>query len=585
MVTPPFSIWSRSMVARMLLPVVVMLGMVCLLALVGLGARQRIFRAHGAVEQTQEIRIDLIEARSLSRSLQRDTLNLALERDAKEIGIIHAKFVSRSAKMRATLMALARNPRFDGGDRRAPFFADQRAVLDRLAAAAALAQRGDRAAALTMFRLQVRPAERAASAIADALIDDQEGIVAARLSDAAHLERQTLIIEGLASLTLFALAASATVFIVRRTIARPLADIERAMERLAGGDTEGRTPHADRRDEIGRMARAIEVFRAAAVEREALQAERADLLKAEILREREEEQRKRAADETSRRRSTRLGASADRLELGAAEALAELRLSARNLSSAAADLNGHSAAVNRDLVAVRLAVSRAVDGATDIAAATDQFMTVLGDASAGTRRSADLSADAAAQASALSRHMRRVQNDAQRIGTVIDLIGGIAKRTNLLALNATIEAARAGPAGQGFAVVASEVKALARQTAQATGDIADQIGKMQLAATNADQGLTEIAAVITAIAEGTEKLAAGIAEQAVQGSLISRNVNGAAADLDIISGRVADVAAIAGSVDLLAGTLRDDAATVESSAKSIDGLLSNFFGQLHELQD
>ncbi len=576
-----FTFWSRSMAARMMVPVLVMLGLVCLMAMVAFGARERMARATSAVENAQEVRVALVEIRSLSRSLQRDALNLALEQDPKELGIIESKFAHRSDEMRRMLRALANNPAFDGGEHRRSFFADQMTVLARLANSAGQAVEGHRVAALLTFRQQVRPAERAASAIADSLIADQERLVIDRLAEASAVERRELWLAGIASLILFALAAGATLLIVRRTIARPLIDIERAMERLASGDTHGRTPHVDRHDEIGRMARAIEVFRAAAVEREALQAERADLLKAEMVRAQEEERRKRDAEAANMRRSSHLSSSAAQLEAGAAEALADLRLSARQLSSVSAELNGHSAAANRDLGAVRSAVARAVDGATDIAAATDQFMTVLHDASGSTRRSADLSADAAAQAQTLSQLMQRVQADAQRIGTVIDLIGGIAKRTNLLALNATIEAARAGSAGQGFAVVASEVKALARQTAQATDEIADQIGRMQLAANDAGQGLAEIAAAIGAIAEGTEKLAAGISDQAEQGRLISRNVNGAAADLDIISGRIADVADVANSVDILAAKLREDAALVANSAHSIDESLSKFFGQLH----
>ena len=314
MLMPQFTIFSRSMVARMMLPVVLMLGLVCLLGLVSLSARERLLQARDTVERSQRVQIELIEVRSLSRSLQRDALNLLLERDPRELAIIHAKFAGRSGEMRGTLRTLLHNPAFDGGARRQPFFRNQLIVLDRLAATARQAERGDHGTALATFRRQVRPAEREASAIADALVASQEVIVAALLRDATGLEQREKLVGFSASLILFALAAAAALAIVRRSIARPLFDIERAMDRIASGDTQGRTPHIDRADEIGRMARAIEVFRIAALERASLETAHANLRTAELRRELEQEQQKHAADEADAARSRLLGAAAKTLK-------------------------------------------------------------------------------------------------------------------------------------------------------------------------------------------------------------------------------------------------------------------------------
>lgn len=576
------TLWPRSMVARLMVPVALMLCLVCLLGLVSLGTRSRLQAARAAVDRSELVRVDLIEVRSLSRSLQRDALNLLIEKDPHELAIIHGKFANRSREMRALLTLLVGNPAFEGGRYRAVYLRSQAIVLDRLGAVAAAVTRGNRPAALDSFRNQVRPNERIASRVADALVSEQDAIVTRLHQRSRDLERQELLVSLLASIILFSLAATATLVIVRRSIVGPLADIEAAMDRIAAGDTDGRTPHVERQDEIGRMARAIEVFRASVLERAHLQAESARLQTLDVRRALERAQAERAAEEAEATRSRAVGESAAALEQHAAEALALLHASARQLSATSAELTGHSATATRELGEVSSAVTRAAGGATDIAAATNQFMTALGQSSENTRLSADLTAEATAQVAVLADQMAQVQQNARTVGNIVDLIGGIAKRTNLLALNATIEAARVGEAGKGFSVVAGEVKTLAAQSARATGEIAAKVATMQGAAQHAGDSLARIGAMIAEIASGSSVLAATIDEQAQSGKIINHNVTGAASDLDAIGDRVADVSAAATGVDGLARQVRADARRVEESAVAIDRALSLFFAQLHK---
>ncbi len=568
------------MVARLMVPVAIMLGLVFMLGLIGLGTRGRVQAARDAANVAQVVRIHLVEMRSLSRSLQRDALNLLLEHDPRERAIIHRKFATRSDQMHAQLAQLVRNPAA-GLTPRSRYIRSQAVVLDRLAIVAAAASNGGQARAWAIFRSDVRPNERIASRIADTLIDEREAKVERLFRHAYDLERQEVTISVLASLVLFSFAACGTVLIVQRTIVRPLLDIERTMAAIAGGNAEGRTPHGERGDEIGRMSRAIEVFRASVVERERLQAEAGRQRIAEAQRERQIEIGRRSFEDAEAERNRIVRQAATTLEDEIADVLAAMRGSANQLSATSGDLEDHSTAATRELGDVGVAVRRAIDGATDIAAATTQFMGAIRQSSDSTRRTADLSAQVASRAANLADDMTGVQDDARAIGAIVGLIGSIAARTKLLALNAAMEAARVGDAGKGFAVVAGEVRMLATQTADATDEIAHQINGMQRGTEAASIGLTQIREMVEEMARGADGLASSIGEQAQSGQTINRNVDGAAGDLDLIGRLVTNVSVATRGTAGMASQVRTDSQQVEDSASSIDGALSRFFGQLH----
>jgi methyl-accepting chemotaxis protein len=571
----------HSMVARLMLPVLVMLCLVALLGLISLGTSSRLQSARNALDRSAHFHLDLIEARSLSRSLQRDALNLILEKDRRELTIIHAKFTDRSVEMRRLLRTLVRSPGFDTARQRTAYLHTQAVVLDRLSAVAAASARGDDAGALRTFRTQVRPNERIASRRADALIAEQGALVTQLLVRSRDLAHEGLMVSLVASVLLFALAAATTFLIVRQTVVRPLGDIEAEMERVAAGDVDGKTPHVGRHDEIGRMARAIEIFRSSMSERARLQAAAAMQARRDAERTLDHARATRAADAADAARDRSIRIAADTLERHTADALEHLRSSALQLSGASNQLAGHSAHATHELRAVSDAVSRAVGGAADIAVATNQFMVALGQSSARTRQSAELSAEATADVTVLGEQMDLVQDNAHSVGAIVDVIGAIAKKTNLLALNATIEAARVGEAGKGFSVVAGEVKTLAGQSARATDGIAERIATMQTASRLANDSLKRIGGRIADIATGSGILAVTIEEQAQSGTIINRNVTGAASDLGGVNARVADVATATADVERWAFQVRADAQKVEESAAAIAGALAAFFDQLH----
>jgi methyl-accepting chemotaxis protein len=584
MATFPSAPWHRSLTWRLLAPVGLMLLLVGMLTAVSIGTRSRLHRAYEAESASQEIKMALVEIRSVSRSLQRDALNLLTESDPAELGVIHEKYRTRLREMRESLGSLKRESGFADPARQAAYFASQRVVLNGLTSVEALAGRGDRNDALDTFRHYVRPSERAASRIADRLIAEQSSRVVAMRRRTDRVERQEVVASSLASLLLFAAAAAATIVITRRAILVPLSDIEVAITRVADGETEGKTPHTGRADEIGRMARAIEVFRASVRERENLREEREIRSVADARAAGEREQARRRDDRAVAARSAALASSAQVLEAEIGDALQSLRSFSSKLAEASHDLTSHSAVARQSMDEVAAAVARAVSGVTDIAAATDQFTTAIGESSDRTTRSAGLSADAAQQSVVLAAKMERVDGAASSIGEVVNLIAGIAKQTNFLALNAGIEAARGNFVDSTFHVIAGEVKQLAGQTAQATKGVAGQIVELQHVASDAGESLHLIKQTIADMARESDLIAASIAEQADSGRTINRNLTGAAADLDLIDGRVQEVAAVTVEIDALARQVSTDAVTLDAASAAIDQALSAFFAKLEAVR-
>lgn len=585
MVLPLFAPWHRGLTIRLLTPVGLMLLLVVMLTGVGIGTRMRLHRAYDAENASQEVRMSLIELRSISRSLQRDALNLLIETDRDELGVIQGKYHERMQEMRAGLASLSHRNGFADPKRRASYFESQRAVLNRLAMVEALIGRGDRERALQTFRHDVRPNERAASKIADRLITAQSDRVMALRRRTDSVEWQELVVSSLAGLMLFAAAAAATILITRRAVIAPLSDIEVAISRVADGETASETPHTNRMDEIGRMARAIEVFRASMRDRERLRLEREARSVAEAREEHDREQARQREDRAIAARSAALATSAQVLQADIGDALRSLRAFSSKLALASRELREHSAMARTSMDEVAEAVARAVGGATDIAAATIQFTTAIGESSERTKRSAVLSAHAAEQSTVLAGKMARVGGSARAIEEVVSLIAGIAKQTNLLALNASIEAARSSSSGAAFNVVAGEVKQLAGQTARATDGVAGQIAELQSVARDADVSLQHIKQMIADMALESELIAASIAEQADSGRTINHNLTGAAADLDLIDGRVRGVAEAAAGVDALAQQVSTDAVTLDAAAAAIDYALSAFFGKLEAVRE
>jgi methyl-accepting chemotaxis protein len=309
-----------------------------------------------------------------------------------------------------------------------------------------------------------------------------------------------------------------------RSVVNPLSRLKARMAALSTGELALPVVDTIRRDEIGEMARTVQVFKDAMIESNRLRTEQAD------TEQRQLQQRK---IDTHRLADDFEGAVGEIIETVSSSST-ELEASASSLSSTAE----RSQTLARMVATASEAASSNVQS---VASATEEMTVSVNEISRQVQESARIANEAVDQARLTNDLVGELSQAAGRIGAVVELINNIAGQTNLLALNATIEAARAGEAGRGFAVVASEVKALAEQTAKATGEIGQQITGIQAATQGSVAAIKEIGLTIGRISEISSTIAAAVEEQGAATQEISRNVQQAAQGTLQVSTNISDV--------------------------------------------
>ena len=313
-------------------------------------------------------------------------------------------------------------------------------------------------------------------------------------------------------------------FLIGRSISSALASMVSAMTRLAGGDVRLTIPGLGRRDEIGEMAGAVEVFKNNMIEADRLRAEQRE------AEGRQAEQRK--AD---------MRQLADAFEGAVGEIVETVSSAATELEASATTLTRAAERSQNLATSVAGASEEASTNVQSVSAASEELSTSVNEISRQVQESSRVASEAVDQAQKTNDRVSELSKAASRIGDVVELINTIAGQTNLLALNATIEAARAGEAGRGFAVVASEVKALAEQTAKATGEISQQISGIQAATQDSVTAIKEIGATIGRMSEISSTIAAAVEEQGAATQEISRNIQHAATGTHEVSSNITEV--------------------------------------------
>lgn len=421
-------------------------------------------------------------------------------------------------------------------------------------------------------------------------VDMVGGQVDAVQSSAASSARMKL--GGLLTLSLVIsgigmLFVAVAMIVFNRAVTAPIVAITGNMRRLAAGELEHEAEFTTRSDEVGEMARAMEVFRLNAIEMKRLQSEEAERLEAkhradEAMRDAERraiEDRQRAQADAERAKREMLADLAAKFERHVASTMKTLAEKAREIDEGAQRVASAVASSRTVAASVTDAAVEASTSTATIAAATEEMTLSLGEVSKQVVESSNCAARAVDRVSQTDEIVTSLAKDAAEIGEVVSLVHNIAQQVNLLALNATIEASRAGEAGRGFAVVAAEVKSLAQQTAAATTQISERVGSIQNISKTAIRAIDEIGTVIGEMGVLATSVAIAVEQQVATTAEIARNTTMAATGTSQVTNhlkRVQDGVSVSGeAADLARIAAAEVSRQSEALQTEIDSFLSS----------
>ena len=311
---------------------------------------------------------------------------------------------------------------------------------------------------------------------------------------------------------------------IAKGVIQPITGMTAVMQRLAGGELEDDIPSLGRKDEVGAMAGAVQIFKENAQRVRAMEAAQA------VAARKAEEDRKAAMRQV-----------ADGFEQAIGRIVRTVASASSDIETAASGLKNTADTTQQLSTTVAAASAQSSSNVQSAAAAAEEMASSVAEIGRQVQQSQKIAQSAVAQAEQTNVGISELSQSADRIGEVIKMITEVAEQTNLLALNATIEAARAGEAGRGFAVVAAEVKALSAQTAKATEEIAAQVTHMQSATAQSVSAIRDIGGTIAQISEISTAIAAAVEEQGAATHEIARNVQQAAQGATQVTGSIADV--------------------------------------------
>jgi methyl-accepting chemotaxis protein len=398
-------------------------------------------------------------------------------------------------------------------------------------------------------------------AIAEPLADAYEKAAASSSTEAVDRIAESIdiaIVIGIASI----LSGIALAFFIGRSIAQPIKGMTDAMGSLAARNMTIEIGGLGRKDEIGAMAKAVQIFKDSMITADRLAAEQA------------------AENEAKLRRAQKVDALTKSFEAKVGQLVGVLSSAATEMEATAQSMAATAEETDRQSVTVASASEQTSANVQTVATATEELSSSIQEISRQVAQSTSIAGKAVAEARHTDKTVQALATGAQKIGEVVQLIQNIASQTNLLALNATIEAARAGDAGKGFAVVASEVKSLANQTAKATEEVSAQIATIQRTTGEAVAAIRGIGETIEEINQITTAIAAAIEQQGSATHEISRNVQQAAQGTQEVSSSIVSVKEAATTTGAAASQVLSAAGDLSRQSEQLTNEVNGFIDNL-----
>jgi len=374
-----------------------------------------------------------------------------------------------------------------------------------------------------------------------------------------YASSRTLILIALGMTTALSLLAS---WLIVSGVSTPIRAMTGAMGRLAQHDLKTQIEGGDRKDEVGEMAKAVQVFKESMIE--------ADRLKTE----QEEAQR------VTANRSALVDKLTKEFDIRVQGVVQTVSAQASQMESSAQSMSATAEETTKQAGVVAAASEESASNVQTVASAAEELSSSIAEISRQVSLSSQIAGAAVTEASKANEMVQGLLNASQKIGEIVALINDIADQTNLLALNATIEAARAGEAGKGFAVVAAEVKNLATQTSKATEEIGSQISGVQGATQDAVKAIASIAKTISEINQIAATIAAAVEEQGAATQEIARNVEEAAKGTQEVSANIGGVSQAANSTGTVADQVLGAARTLSGQSSEMRKLVETFLTQM-----